>query len=356
MRKLTLVIAGIIVTSLGFAASVDSSGANNWGVSLLPSNGLHFTSSVYGSELVGMNAGPVSALTGQIGTSYGFGNGIVMYGNVVGTRSWDALKDTEYPGVNSSRYGEMINVFQPVLGAQYTLQNGVNVGIETSYTNGGVAPGIGNADAKSVGYGIAPYVQYSFGKNSVFGQYNYQNLWNAEMQNFAQYSGNGIQNKFTGAYTYSITEDLTVGVTGTYQIVNYPYALASAILYQNSNNYTAATASTDYIELKPGVSYNVPQIPGLTIGISTGLDWFGFRNCNQLPASNGNWVNYYTTAIVVIPAANYSLSLGEGLVWNINAQYNGVKTIYNPANFYSEGNGGTINSSFQMGTGLSYSF
>jgi len=356
MRKLTLVIAGIIVTSLGFAASVDSSGANNWGVSLLPSNGLHFTSSLYGSELVGMNAGPVSALTGQIGTSYGFNNGFVVYGNILGTRSWDGIKDTEYPGVNSLRYGEMVNFFQPVLGMQYTLQNGVNLGMQTSYTNGGTAPGIGNTASKSVGYGVAPYVSYSFGKSSVFGQFNYQNLWNGNVQNFAQYSGNGIQNKAMGSYTYSVTEDLTVGVTGTYQIVNYPYALASAVLYQNSNSYTAATASTDYIEIKPGVSYNVPQLLGLTLGISTGVDWFGFRNCNQLVTSTGQFVNYYTTAIVIIPAANYDILLGEGLVWNINAQYNGVKTLYNPANFYSQGNGGTINSSFQMGTGLSYNF
>ena len=206
---------------------------------------------------------------------------------------------------------------------------------------------------KTVGFGFNPYAQYTFGQSTVYGSYTLQELQNSGMQTLLNYAGSGVGNTFNGGYSYAISSDLTVGISGAYQIVNQPYTYASLVKYANSNNYQAAIGSEDYISIMPGVNYNISAIQGLSVGLNTGLNWFNFRKCNA-PA---NGYANFMSAFVFTPSVNYQIPLAQNFVWSSNAQYNGVKMINasNPETGASM-NGQTLNSSFQVTTGLTYNF
>ena len=256
--------------------------------------------------------------------------------------------------------GVSLNSFAPTMGVQYSLDSNTLIGVQVGYGNYTFAPGstlngevTQLSNSKSVGYNFNPYAQYTFGQSTVMGSFNYATLWNSDINNSIQ--GNGVANKGTVAYSYALTPDLAVGVTGAMQEVNANYAGAAQYQYANSNNYQAMIGSSDYAQIMPGITYTVSQLPGLSLGLQTGLTWFNNRKCD-INSYNGNFMSTF----VFIPSVNYTLPLTSNLNLLASAEYNGVKVI----NGSSQGNGypstsyngNTLNSSFQVGTGLSYSF
>ena len=452
MRKLILAVAAATVVASAFAAAPLGS---TWGVQPLPTDGFHGSLGGGANELVGYQAGPVFSADGTLQASYGLDNGIVVYGSVLGNRSWDALGNT--PNDNASRVGNTLNSLYTTLGMQKNLTPNFLVGAQMSYGNYALAPGgnyvstyvsesapvsaenlynlnvtmqqsvdayiaaLGTPDEaayqaayqaamqaywngsnatyawavehgmsdrefaqwkeaalsdpntpnltassgseghqmqsfKTVGFNFNPYAQYTFGQSTVYGSYTLQELQNAGMQSISTsigINGSGVGNNFTGGYSYAMNQDLTVGVSGTYQIVSPFYTVASQIRYANSNNYEAATGSQDYISIMPGVNYNISAVQGLSVGLNTGLNWFNFRKCNAPNMEMGNFMS----AFVITPSVNYQIPLAQNFIWTSNAQYNGVKLIN--ASVVDTGasmNGQTLNSSFQVTTGLTYNF
>jgi len=426
MRKLILAVAAATVVASAFAAAPLGS---TWGVQPLPTDGFHGSLGGGANELVGYQAGPVFSADGTLQASYGLDNGIVVYGSVLGSRSWDALGNT--PNDNASRVGNTLNSLYTTLGMQKNLTPNFLVGAQMSYGNYALAPGgnyvstmtsnsapwspydIQHAEAmagysmsqelfqwgadhgmsedeiynmwvfytdpanindtnpyslsegseghqmqsfKTVGFNFNPYAQYTFGQSTVYGSYTLQELQNAGMQSISTsigINGSGVGNNFTGGYSYAMNQDLTVGVSGTYQIVSPFYTVASQIRYANSNNYEAATGSQDYISIMPGVNYNISAVQGLSVGLNTGLNWFNFRKCNAPNMEMGNFMS----AFVITPSVNYQIPLAQNFIWTSNAQYNGVKLINASAvGTGASMNGQTLNSSFQVTTGLTYNF
>jgi len=445
MKKIIFIVAAVAVVASAFASTPLGS---TWGVQPLRTDGFHGSLGGGANELVGYQAGPVFSANGTLQGSYGFQNGWVVYGSVLGSRSFDALPNTPNNG-NTSRTGNNINSLFSTLGMQKQLNPDLLVGAQITYGNYALAPassmvtvdnesttsstapctfqdahvgaltdtpsGIATANAlinwvnstnwgthianisnydqwtsgigadvysaltahgfgftsiatglvttggrtspqldfKTVGFGFNPYAQYTFGQSTVYGSYTLQELQNSGMQTIIGYTGSGVGHNFTGGYSYAMTHDLTVGLSGTYQVVNQPYTYAALVQYANSNNYQAAIGSEDYISIMPGVNYNISAIQGLSLGLNTGLNWFNFRKCNA-PA---NGYANFMSAFVIIPSVNYQIPLAENFVWSSNAQYNGVKMI-NASNVETGAsmNGQTLNSSFQVTTGLTYSF
>jgi len=450
MKKLILAVAAATVVASTFAAAPLGS---TWGVQPLPTDGFHGSLGGGANELVGYQVGPVFSANGLFQGSYGFQNGMVVYGSVYGERSFDALAGTPMTGI-TSRTGDNINSLFITAGTQKQLTPNLLVGAQMTYGNYALAPssstltvntpgtsetadytlnevsGVDEANSlvnfvnshfgtsiaavtdeydwfytaqpailnafsehyygmtahelaisdnaayqaffseqqsitttgfyssqklnfKTVGFGFNPYAQYTFGQSTVYGSYTLQELQNSGMQTLLNYAGSGVGNTFNGGYSYAMSSDLTVGISGAYQIVNQPYTYASLVKYANSNNYQAAIGSEDYISIMPGVNYNISAIQGLSVGLNTGLNWFNFRKCNA-PA---NGYANFMSAFVFTPSVNYQIPLAQNFVWSSNAQYNGVKMINasNPETGASM-NGQTLNSSFQVTTGLTYSF
>jgi len=474
MKKIILSVAAVTLVASALATAPLGS---TWGVQPLPTDGFHGSLGGGANELVGYQAGPMFTADGTVQGSYGFQNGMVVYGNVLGSRSFDALPNTPNDG-NTSRTGNNINTLFTTLGMQKSLTPNLLVGAQITYGNYALAPAsnvvtvdgggttsvpapgswwdtagieMGNdplgtegsgfissstqegvnsyvnwvnevcgthiiplqyqsgittnseienfnvqvinalslkiygvadytlltydqqmnlltnqlsiltasgsnspkLNFKTVGFGFNPYAQYTFGQSTVYGSYTLQELQNSGMQTIVGYTGSGVGHNFTGGYSYAMTPDLTVGLSGAYQIVNQPYTYAALVQYANSNNYQAAIGSEDYISIMPGVNYNISAIQGLSVGLNTGLNWFNFRKCNA-PA---NGYANFMSAFVFTPSVNYQIPLAQNFVWSSNAQYNGVKMINasNPETGASM-NGQTLNSSFQVTTGLTYSF
>jgi len=344
MKKTLIVIAAVVVTAGALAA-------NPWTVTQYNQNGLSGSIAGGVSDLAQYKAGPVWGLGANAGTSYGFGNGAVVYGNIAASRTWDML-----PISGTDHTGDNLNSFAPTLGVQYSLDANTLVGVQVGYGNYTFSPGSGinenqttyNLNAKSVGYSFNPYAQYTFGQSTIMGSFNYSTLWNSFVNQAEQ--GNGVANKGTVAYSYALTPDLAVGVTGAMQEVNANYAGAAQYQYANSNNYQAMIGSSDYAQIMPGITYTVSQLPGLSLGLQTGLTWFNNRKCD-INSYNGNFMSTF----VFIPSVNYTVPLTDSLNLLASAEYNGVKVI-NGSNGANSINGSTLNSSFQVGTGLSYSF
>jgi len=340
MKKIMITIAAVAVTAGALAA-------NPWTVTQYNQNGVSGNITGGVSDLMQYQAGPVWGLGANAGTSYGFGNGAVVYGNVAASRTWDMLKYDNNNSLMPNHSGVSLNSFAPTVGMQYSLDANTLVGAQVGYGNYTAAPGESNTTSKSVGYSFNPYAQYTFGQSTVMGSFNYATLWNSDYNSNIQ--GNGVANKGTVAYSYALTPDLAVGVTGAMQEVNANYAMAASTQYVNSNNYQAAIGSLDYAQIMPGVTYNVSSIPGLSLGLQTGFTWFNNRNVNT--AQLGNFMSTF----VFIPSVNYTVPLTDSLNLLASAEYNGVK-VMNGSNGANSTNGNTLNSSFQVGTGLSYSF
>ena len=365
MKKYIIGIGIISLVAIANAA-VDTTGTNNWAVEPLEVSGVHGNMGVGLSELTGSYAGPVFTFGTQLGASYGFSNGWVIYGNMVANRSIDALSwdGTQSTALNSNRIGNSVNTVIPNLGVQYITGN-MLIGLEGSYVNAAFAPGglllagggiylptnssVGNA--KSVGYSLKPYYQQDIGPGEVAVQYSYDTLWSSQVQSALGYTGNGVANRITGSYSMPMGENINVGISTTLQAVNEPYFFASAVQFANVNNYQALTASSDYFEIKPGIVMSCPYIKGLQLGMAAGLDWFGYRNCNQLFV-NGVYQSDFISSFVFSPTLKYSTNLTDNVVWGVQAQYNVTKVIYSPM----QGSGSVLNNSIQVGTGMSYNF
>lgn len=347
MKKIILSVAAVTLVATAFASSP-------WTVTQYNQNGVAGNITAGVSGLAQYQAGPVWGLGANADTSYGFGNGAVVYGNIAASRTWDMLPYTSSDAHNHTGISQ--NSFAPTVGVQYSLDSNTLLGAQVGYGNYTFAPGIdvgaGESDAsKSVGYSFNPYAQYTFGQSTVLGSFNYSTLWNADINQFTP--GNGVANKGTVAYSYALTPDLAVGVTGAMQEVNQNYAAASIIRYINSNTYQAMIGSSDYAQIMPGITYNVSQLPGLSLGLQTGLTWFNTRN-SEIANSGYNFMSTF----VFIPSVNYTLPITDSLNLLASAEYNGVKVINGSESGgnVSSLNGSTLNSSFQVGTGLSYNF
>jgi len=345
MKKIIITVASIAVTASVFAA-------NPWTVTQYNQNGVAGSVSAGLSDLAQYQAGPVWAFGANGATSYGFGNGAVVYGNVAMSRSWDSLAYSDSTNtLGANHTGLSLNSFAPTVGVQYSLDANTLVGVQAGYGNYTFAPGY-LPGTKSVGYSFNPYAQYTFGQSTVMGSFNYATLWNSEFNNHIQ--GNGVANKGTVAYSYAVTPSMSVGVTGAMQEVNANYMYASMIQYANSNTYQAYIGSKDYAQIMPGITYNCSAIQGLSFGLQTGLTWFNDRNVNIKDPAYGATGNFMST-FVFIPSVNYTLPLTDSLNLLASAEYDGVKVI-NGSNSTGSLNGNTSNSSFQVGTGLSYNF
>ena len=371
MKKIILSVAAVSLVATALAA-------NPWTVTQYNQNGVSGNVTAGVSELSGYQAGPVWGLGANLGSSYGFGNGAVVYGNIATSRTWDA-QSYSLPAQSSisqnNHSGQTINSFAPTVGVQYSLNANTLVGAAVSYGNYAYAPGGGynqpdalyggaytprthytveQAFSKSVGYSFNPYAQYTFGQSTVMGSFNYNTLWNSNYNTSIQ--GNGVANKGTVAYSYALTPALSVGVTGAMQEVNANYRDAAIVQYQNANNYQAAIGTSDYAQIMPGLTYNCTKIQGLSFGLQTGLTWFNTRNSNVQDSNYGAYANgNFASTFVFIPSVNYTLPIADGFNFLANAEYNGVKVI-NGSNGANSLNGQTLNSSFQVGTGISYNF
>ncbi|MCX5773360.1 MAG: hypothetical protein NTX05_01925 [Fusobacteria bacterium] len=351
MKKIILSVAAVTLVATAFASSP-------WTVTQYNQNGVAGNITAGVSGLAQYQAGPVWGLGANADTSYGFGNGAVVYGNIAASRTWDMLPYISSEVSAFNHIGISQNSFAPTVGVQYSLDANTLVGVQVGYGNYTFAPGsavgAGVSDAsKSVGYSFNPYAQYTFGQSTVLGSFNYSTLWNADINQ--SIPGNGVANKGTVAYSYALTPDLAVGVTGAMQEVNQNYLAASIIRYANSNTYQAYIGSLDYAQIMPGITYNVSQLPGLSLGLQTGLTWFNTRKC-EIQNTGYNFMSTF----VFIPSVNYTLPITDSLNLLASAEYNGVKVI-NGSYVHDSGaiqdlNGSTLNSSFQVGTGLSYNF
>lgn len=212
--------------------------------------------------------------------SYGFGQGFAIL------TSGDLLNISGQFGPNSiSRNNSMS------YGLQYTTSSNYQYGLNLNITRWFKQQDSGSPEfSLNYNYDLQPYFQKVFGQNCIYLTGDYETVVSPQPDT-ATNSTVGTFWQFNPQYSYLASSALTYSTQATVRVVTTQY--------YNLSNQTGNTQS-DLLQIQPfNISYNLPQISGLNVGLSWNISWNNFTG----PQISGTG---YNTSWNVNPAISYN--------------------------------------------------
>jgi|GEM_PF-5551543 len=378
MKKLIILSASIVVCAAALAQNTQNQ-FNTFGYTFYQP-GLHTVNAIQTDASMAPNKSAYNTTAIQSNVSYGFNNGVSVFGNIQAGRSVSSNTETVglvgFPGQEITLTNPMINSSELSTGAQYTVNPELKAGVMVGYINLQNTPATalqssiflgpnpyhvpaetllsvnGNVQFKAVGFEFNPYVQYTPG-NSIYAiSMDYKNLWfqdnanlnitapsaysflNNSQSTSVEPANHSIFTSINPQYAYKLNSETTVGVNAAAQVTNANFQSLAGLYTQSisNNNLFFMESSLDMLSVKPGITYTPAALKGaLQFSLFGGLDAFNYRSCAQVNTTNVD-ARPYEEYLLITPQVNLTLPIGQNFFFNTMLQmdaYNAINGVSN---------------------------
>jgi len=323
--KKSLILSSIIAVLSVAAYGQGITGNVNFGGAALPTGG------TVGSNFFGSNPSYIIGANGNV--SVPINEKVNMNFGINANRNFVALPDN-FANNNNSMVG--------TVGATYAQNSAQNYGVSASIINltGNSSYGVVNgfnlaANSTTMVSGVQNF-SYSYGVGYTVLVPSSTMSASGDLSNISLYSkgqhGTAV-NGYLSTATALTQNNNFIGSGVSFLTGNRGYTMMSQA-YRYYGTTTPWIGGSDYITINPmKYSYNVVNLPGVSLSFDTGIDWLNYRANNDIPYSNDFYLSpgiKYTKALC--KNTNVTTSANVAMVQPLNsptskmAFYTGVLT------------------------------